>query len=470
MNVIPFLYQELVERILSSARDWPRLMIFAGRGLGKSGFLEYLEMEYEELGIDIEWVDKKTEEPEDAIRTWASNPKGILLIDDLDRIFNRDVEKALHVLPEDADGTWRVIVTVCRLEEIDRMEETLSWWGSAILNTFHREALDPWEIPGQVSGAIKDALPLLRDVHQQAGHGWPLHPMLLGKTPDLVEAWVDAILSTTEGHPALLHAAFNALARLLLRYPQMPPYQQRLLNLPEDRAGLRQWQSDVRQYLMEEVYKSAEGMGVIQKAIYYYRRNGKDFDALVELAGKEDGERIDDIRLRHSLRSSGLVYPHPGTGHLKVASTLARQKILEIAETMASAASQTSTTTPTSATTETTKPRRAPSSKAKKRETFRISLEPGPNPDDGGTLRVHEPDGFAPLEIRGSEWAVLRAIAEATGGETARVEAIRASASLETEASVRSALQRLRDKLRKHGLGDLIETVRGKGFRLSRRE
>lgn len=455
-RVTPFLYQDLVDRILSAERDWPRLLIQAGRGLGKSSLIKHLGEELESLQIDVEEVNRLTPDPEGVIANWATAPEGVLLIDDLDRLFNRSLEESLVSFGEEAEGEWRVIATACRLED---MEENRGLFGSTSINTFHLEKLDPWEFPGQAAGAIKDALPYLRALHQRYRPDHRPHPMLTSEAPDLAEAWVDVITSVTEGLPSLVGASFDALARLLFRHLELPSVDRGLLALPDTSSKLRLWKDSVRRYLADQIYDSLEGMGVAQKAIYYFQQNSLDFEALVKLAQAAQGLDIADTRLRRSLKRSGLVYRHPRTGRLKVAGALTCQRILEIAGLKWEDPADRGISG-----------RADPSQQLAARQTFRISLQPGNEPDEGGKLIVHDPPGLSSLDLKGSEWTVLRAISEVSGGDTVPVEAIRESTQLASAAAVRSALQRLRDKLRQHDLGDLIETVRGKGFRLSRKE
>ena len=459
-EIYPFLYETLVERILGSESYRDKVLIWAGRSLGKTGVLDEIEDRLTNQSLEaVARIVGRNDSAVDEIAAWADDPSGVLLLDDLDRAYEDQLEEVLSSLPQDAEGQWRILATVCKLDEV---EQRSGWSKSPSINTFHREPLDPWVTQGQAAGAIKDALVRLRQEHPE---GTTLAPLLTGQAPDLIEAWVQAILQVSDGHPALLRAAFDALGRLLALYPSLQTVDRRLLTLPTETEALRRWLKDLQEYLEYEVYSSGEGMGAITQAIRFYRRESPFFAKLVEIAKDEEGAPTPSVRVQQSLRSSGLVRRHPGTGRLKVVGELVRDRILELAEEVDEEEGKA----------QAKKHRRGrgrPPKSAGERKPKKPPIDYDFRIDaidsTSGELRTFDPPGFPKMTIRGKKWMLLQAL-EGAGSEPISIEGLRDATSPATDASVRSNLQRLRADLSRHGLGDLIETVHGKGFRLRRK-
>ena len=456
-EIFPFLYETLVERVLGSESYRDRVLIWAGRCLGKSGVLDVLESRLQTQSLEtVTRVAGRTAVAVSEVANWATDPSGVLLIDDLDRAYDDEFEDVLSSLPEDSEGQWRVLATVCNLAEIEKRS---GWSESPSINTFHREPLDPWESPAQASGAIKDALARLRKEHQGT---WTPAPMLTGKAPELILAWAESLVEVSDGHPALLRAAFDGLARLLARNPSLPSVDQRLLTLPTDEAGQKRWHLEVREYLSDEIFSSAEGMGAISRAIKFYHRESPYFDSLVEVAGTPEGLRIASVKVRQSLRSSGLVRRHPGSGNLRVVGEMVRERILEIARQAPDLDDEGQQTKRRG------RPKKRDSDPRPKEPKTEYHFRVDRIDSESGELRIFDPPGFPKMTVRGKKWMLLQALDRA-GSEPISIEGLRDATSPATDASVRSNLQRLRADLSRHGLGDLIETVHGKGFRLRRK-
>lgn len=369
------------------------------------------------------------------IATWAEDPRGILIIDDLDRIFDEKVEQALLSLPEDSEGRWQIIATVCRLENLVEKE---SWSGSPSVNTFHRIELNPWSSPRSVKAALKNGFDELRSDLEHRGN--PVHPALLGQMPNLIEAWIRIMLEVSEGHPAILRAAFESLVLLLQKnFDDVDSEVEK--KILQDLSDTEEWESLVRQHIEDHVMHSKDGLTAIDNAIRYFKANSRYFKDLFELSREANGRKIEDPFLRQELIHSGLVYRDPFSGRLCVAGALTRRQIQRYGDSSEPAISE-----------------------LESRPQVSYELRPIRG-KVGGILELDHPEGKIDLRFRGAPWAILVAL-DGHKGRWLSVAAIGELAALPTEAATRSALQRLNDRLKEKGLGDLISNKRGFGYKI----
>ncbi len=440
MKLRVFLHDHLLEKILNAGPDWPRVLVWGGPGLGKTAFLECLRDELmgsSELGTPV-LILRRAADARERIRAWTADPKGVLLIDDLDHLFNNEIEESLRSLPEENTGTWRIIATA---GNIDAIEERADWSGSPSLNTFHRERLDPWERSWQARAAIKDALERTRGKLLQTSDPERLPSFILVPDSPVSDAWLETILEVSGGHPALVDSAFEGFLNLVKNFPDLRPDL-----ITEPLSDPRDWQTSIQGYL--EDYVVDHGMVGINKAIRSFKKNKRKFSHLVRLAtGGGQAAIIHDAVVRYSLRDSGLVYTSHETGRLVIASELIRQRILAIAE-------------------ETTPRHRKTGRGHGEAQRIQIKVVASASlPEVRGKLcyetEQHEQGEVA---LSGGPWRILKCLAEVDGPIS--VKDLGDGASLGTESATRSTIQRLLRVLRREGISDVLENVRGVGYRL----
>ncbi len=437
-----FLYEHLIDRILNAGPDWPRIIVWGGPCLGKSVFLSRIQEEFAaafDTGPPL-LIARRTEDGRRRIRAWASEPKGMLLIDDLNHLWDPDVDDSLKSLPEDDTATWRIIAAA---GSIDSIEERADLSGSPSLNTFHRERLDPWELSRQARGAVKDALELTCAELAQAGGGGELPAFLSAQeNPMVVETWLQALLETTGGHPSLVEPAFEGFLRLVQTYPDLRPEL-----LAEPRGDRRGWRTSIKLYL--EDYVLDKGMIGVNKAIRSFK-NTRKFPHLVQLAtGGAQSSVIHEAVVRYALRDSGLAYISHETGRLVVACELIRQRILEMAD-------ETSI--------------RAEAGQNNEVQRIQITVVESPSlPEVEGRLRYETEQGeVGEVAVSGGPWRILRCLAGRAGGPISVAELGKLT-GLGTEAATRSAIQRLLQTLREKNLSGVVENIRGRGYQLGGR-
>src|SRR5207302_979310 len=97
MILQPFLYQGLVNEVLGSLG---LVLVHGGPWLGKTTFLYHIHYELKHERSDVLLVRASEDNALINIKTWCENPRGILLIDDLDHVYDRETEKLFRNLPQ----------------------------------------------------------------------------------------------------------------------------------------------------------------------------------------------------------------------------------------------------------------------------------------------------------------------------------------------------------------------------------
>jgi hypothetical protein len=169
------------------------------------------------------------------------------------------------------------------------------------------------------------------------------------------------------------------------------------------------------------------------------------FKSLAELA--HSSTQIDSPFIRKELRDTGLVYIDHDSGEQIVPGSLIRQWIRHLVEDSL-AVEDTSTAHP----------------KSKVSSSVRLEVL-GNNPYDGLLRFVSAAGEIIEISVSGAPWRVLRCLSGAEGNPVP-VGQLAKEANLGTVPATRSAIQRLQQLLKRNGFVNVIDNVRGVGYRL----
>jgi hypothetical protein len=219
---IPFLYQDLVNSILQPRSRRSRALIVGARRMGRSTVLEELHTllkdERRGDGARLVFVARvQTGESDedarrkliDAMDAFACAPLSgatlTLLVDDFDKLYDRDVEKALQGCPEAKTRLYFTSrIGKDELEERAEPDDTAIDADSVLVTTFDEYRLDPWNNGGleALKNMFCDAISRVSDVFHGTEGGQEV------VTERIVQTWARLSLDVTGGHPHLLRGAW----------------------------------------------------------------------------------------------------------------------------------------------------------------------------------------------------------------------------------------------------------------------
>ena len=452
MSDVPFLYGEELETILGSVRTLRKILVFGGPAMGKTTLIE--EVLARSPGAELVRGRGGDEEIVRRIVTWAQDParRGRdLLIDNLDHIFSEDVERALRDLP-DSDGLGRMIATSGTptkwLEKQGAPPPDPSRGGlnllvhdSTALNAFHPLWLDPWPsgwertIPLRVRGALSRQAAkfdgALVELEERSSRG----------------AFADLLVDLSDGHPALLGAAFRSLVQRLERHAWRREHGDLLDDDGAGTTGPLEPEA-LREPMLEELAESQ--LEVVGRAVDWVEAQSTAAAAeLLEMAAGDEEREV--VAERTLLSKAGLLH-RSSSGAWRVPGGVIGGCILRRHERMPDPV-----TTPPAAS---APGRPAPIGPL----PIGVDLEPDRRvPDMQGQVVWAADAQRQELGLSGASWRILQTLADA-GGALVTVPEIRERIEQDSDKAVRSALQRLQGELRGHGLDGLVVNVRRKGY------
>lgn len=454
MTHTPFLYAEELETILGSVRTLRKILIFGGPAMGKTTLIE--QALARSPGAELVRGRRGDDEVVRRIVTWACDPERRgrdLLIDNLDHLFNVDVERALRDLP-DTNGLGRLIAssgTPTKWLETQgapppdpsRGGLNLLVHDSTALNAFHPMWLDPWPsgwertTPLRVRGALSrqaDAFDgALAELEDRDGR----------------RALADLLVELSDGHPALLGAAFRSLVQRLERHAWKREHGE-VLEGDEPLAPLDP--ASVRDALADELAESQ--LEVVGRAVDWVEAQSHAAAAeLREMAAADEPREV--VTERTLLSKAGLLHRRAGGGW-GVPGGVIRGCILRRHERMpdpGQASSRQST---------------GPGRSAPAAPPAELQLEPDRRaPEMQGQVVWAAGGQRQELSLSGASWRILQTLADGAG-ELVTVPEIAERIDQGSDKAVRSALQRLTGELRARGLDGLVVNVRRKGYLFDR--
>ncbi len=433
---VPFLYRRTLGWIAHAQTTLRRLLVFGGRGMGKSTLLKKLNDYLRSL--DPCYIRGADPDAAQKLLSWASNhkPAQPLLIDNLDECFSPDVEAALRGLSEEDPKVGRIVATsrtpyqplnekgVLEQRPANRRRE--SWEGSTSLSTFCVEWLDPWSPPERwkldMLDAIQSALEAgLGALPAAAGDSGGVRPV---RSSELASWLVDF----SGGHPWIVGRAFLRLIQLIEVDPQL---------------------AEVGPLLKARVEEGLGGALQNHAAFAVAWLATEDAGSLAELGDLAGGKSTSD---RSGLmRRAGLAKWDTARESLVLAAEVLREPVRQVLTGLQAKEGARKETAPELKAAELRAPELVPDS----------SL-----PESAGTLRFHREGRWITVELKGSAWRLIRLLAEA-GGRPVPLEVITDKAGASSPAAVRSVIQRLRERLGRAGFGELVVNVAKRGYALS---
>jgi DNA-binding winged helix-turn-helix (wHTH) protein len=246
----------------------------------------------------------------------------------------------------------------------------------------------------------------------------------------VMEAWLDIVFDLTGGHPHLTEKG----VRLLLEARDQPaPASADLLEGPARLLHLRRHiAAEIRRKSMAHIHRQLGRMEDSPEASVMGR-------ALVRLRALARGEAVpddpggDEGRL---LEEQGLVVPTALPSRHRIPGKLILREIEERFE-------------PDAAKSE-------------------FVLEPVAHAVDRGKIIRLTETGRSSVEVSGWGWAILSVLAQA-GDEVVSQDSLLTQLGIDSPSTFTPALQRLRERLEDIGARDLVQNIRGKGYRLASR-
>jgi len=488
----PFLYDNLLERVLTGGAGRSRWYLYGGRGLGKTTLLRRVQQHLvparrssiaapPERSPEVTWVDAETKNPQTVICAWCKSPRGLLLADDFDAYLNLTIDDAILELVDRRDrGARIVLATRKRPQELERWmlaerrkqppSEARGGDESPCFATFHRERLNPWAGGHEATlrsahfdafAGLRRTLPWLMD---EPG---PRNKKLPGE--GALRPWVDVVSAVTGGHPTLVDASYDLLLVHWLNW---------LIGQGElDRGdldghyldhyaaqgqrtghalfvGMFQEPKDTGEREQEhlgtvlEDYLVDTAMPPLERSMWRLREDHPTvFMKMQFMADKPEDSRVEDLVERQFMLLSGLAYSDD-EGRLRVPKGL-------LASTL-------STMDP-------------PTMEGAEAKSRGVAILKGParvvgvtvdaaEGGEHGALVVRTTAGPRRIELRGRPWQVLWFLYQHRD-EVHTVSSIREAVGFPQDGAVRFSISKLREAIRGEGFEGVPENVPKKGYR-----
>ncbi len=488
----PFLYDNLLDRIIAGTGSRSRWHLYGGRGLGKTVLLRRLQAQLvpsrrfrtatpPDRTNEVTWVDARTERPRSVIQAWCKAPKGMLIADDFDLYLDLNIDDRVRELIMSPGHGARIVVTTReRPEQLERrvMAErlrnpsTTARGGdeSPCFATFYRERLNPW---------LGDHRAALRSAHHNAfgslrrtlswlvdDEARPASRKLPGE--DALRPWVEVVGKVTGGHPALVDAAFDLLLvhwlewlmaqgklhdedlgdHHLAQYATQRPRTGHALFV-----GMFEHPREQGEHAQERLgvlladYLGDQAMPTLERAMWRLRESHPDVFMKMQFMAEEPGtSAITDQHERRMILASGLAYKDD-EGRLYVPEGLI-------------ASSFSTMDPPTMEGTEATS--RGVGEPTGTGRVLGVTVEA--SGEQRGALVVRTTTGPDRVELHGRPWQVLWFLYQ-NRDEVHAVPAIRKAVGFPQDGAVRFAISKLREHLRKAGYDGVPENVSKKGYR-----
>ncbi|HNT64338.1 MAG TPA: winged helix-turn-helix domain-containing protein [bacterium] len=432
-----FIYEQQLEQL---AQAQQMTYLYGGRGVGKSTFLRRLE---QRLGPqDVIWI-----EGDDWFaarqRLAEIDPGDLklskhLIIDDLDRFcavgYDREgdkFEEMINRLDElfkrltAPDRQKRVYAAGTRKPQFfingrDRKPESAQrspWWQlfwSYIDMSWNHVLFNPWELGWKQN---------LSD--------WIEKRFAVAVQEPVWRLWAKLTISLTGGHPSLIKAALAGLEHLA-RGEELTPVEKKLRSPFDVNESDERW-LQTRHYLEDCLVQT--GLNRLRRALQSLWTISQS--SRPEVAGfltrlAQDEPIIPPYDVREILIDHSVIYLDAESGSYQIPGDLLKNEILHL----------------------------FPPSEDK----AQITVQPDTAaPQRRGTMVLQVGQTPMPIRLNGSTWRLLSLLHQ-QGGQVVSLDTLQKKLN-KTEYGVRSALQRLENKLKEVGADHLLENQRGKGYR-----
>ena len=452
-----FLYQRLVYEVVGSLG---KILLLGGPGMGKTTLLNsiYNELKVPKVLVRAAGDAKKRDEAFKQIEEWCKNPsKEVLLIDDLDHIYDERVESLFRDLQEN-ESSSNIIATSgtpsrsldirCQVglnEKPVRRFATASSEQDIRLNPimidsrgltpFAIQWLNPWYPAGWKERAERCVQETLikakRDNAQLADY--------LVDTEEKAQQ----IVEVSGGHPSLLSAATTRLPRMLLGRLQEIKHHRKHRGASNN-SIVDNVELELEHYLFENYSET------ILRALRWakYQLLPDVFNSLLKKLSKlakRQSPESDDLGCETVLSRAGLIRIEDK--HYEIPCRVIQKCIEQFYRIEVGTLTGIGTLLHDD------------------KQDRRVELIADVTSGYPGFIRWHKDKESVDIELTLAEWDVIRVLANSSG--SLKVSSI-ANVTGRPETSIRSTLQRLLGKLKLIGLERMIVNLPGQGYLLDR--
>ncbi len=433
----PFLYSQFLPRVSEWVQERGCVALLGGKNLGKTTVLAYILQNIEKEGLKL-YQNGRSPDLEKELCDWHRAPQGpAILIDDYDCTSSERARDTLFKLAR--ENRCRIYITVYRPDAY-----TAEYFGCV--------RLDPWKGNWQTRCQNAADMVFARVITQQRQ-----------VSPEILGVWKDTICRLSGGHPALIHTAYRYFSSIYYDHSNLnTDAENRLLHGPGGGMDEETWLRVLRVHLEDQLIDRA--LPLVRHVLR--QTQSDDPEAVQQLLSVAQGDLQESTSLvRQRLRETGLVYSQPD-GRLEVAGELIKEWIPQIIEQhrLREQAAREAKRSSSPSTAPPPPPTATPQQEAT--EISGVNLEILGDGNYEGNLKISAGETVVKVPLSGGPWRVAQNLRDA-GGEPVSLDLLAERANLSSETAVRSAIQRLQKILRNNGLDNVIDNVRGQGYRLS---
>ncbi len=433
----PFLYASYARRINECAQEHGCVALLGGRNLGKTTILAHLQKELGPGAVKFGGNGRSETLEKEVAHLRRDLKEGVVLIDDFDHISSHQAREAILALAQDPNIS--VCITACDPDV-------------SITEHFDCMRLAPWKGDWESRVRISMSEAFGSVVSQSKSI-----------SEEILSAWVDQTLRLSGGHPTLVNAAFQYFTSIYLDNAQLnTDAENQLLSGPDDSMDDTTWRRILRIHLEDQLVDRALPL------VRYILQQAQAEDSTITqqlLAVAENGLNKESSFVRRRLRETGLVYSQPD-GRLEIVGELIKEWIPRVLAQSRIGDTCSKNPLQPSPTIKPARPKSTPSLASEAKPMNGVQVEILGNGNYAGVLKIKAASAADEVPLNGGPWRVVQHLREAEG-EPVSLDTLAQRANLSSETAVRSAIQRLQKVLRENHLENVIDNVRGQGYRLS---
>ncbi|MCK5057642.1 MAG: helix-turn-helix domain-containing protein [Candidatus Aminicenantes bacterium] len=437
---------------IQDPRKPKNVYIFAGKGLGKSTFLDFFSELLNNRGYKIDLLTYNYESYKKFLN--VSNKIEVnrnygLLIDDFDHFFieliEREPDRFVHFIKKFVNIkinkkkitdsylvlTGRTLPSIflsfinekanlLKMKEYHDLED----YYSNFFTDLEHSPLFPWHPNwGNIIEAIM----------------YSFYKDRLGK--DVIKSWAKVICELSGGHPMLLGICKEELDRLVSIKKEethvhkgvmlISSFEEKLLTKPVDKKMLSLYLEDI---LVNK------GLGMLRRVLDYLKDTTQDnyplsLDYLVRMAADRDYQP-ENATCRGILINNGLIYRDSNSGKYQLISKILRDTLVG-------------------------------QGLSKTKAILQFSLKPSQdNPEGSGDFIIITNERELEIRLRDSQWRLIKLLYKEKG-KLFTYDRIKADAKIPSLEALRLINTRVTQKFKEAGFPNLIENVREKGYILN---
>ncbi len=416
----PFLYRNRAGTISKTGVTMPRLLLTSGPFMGKTTLLMELARAGNFAVLDGSLVAERDELTLTALLDWENTQGQGLLIDNLDKALPEYAAAQARVDSKERDQPPRRVIATSR-DQI-RLAELV---GRRTLGRsqvpFRSEPLNPFPVNWEQNLSL-GWTEAWQDILEVMGVDDAGRELYSGSNQENTSYndWVTHVATLTHGHPHLVGLAFNATAmafEIALAEGQ---------ELDFDTLQAEKW---LESQLLDEALPSVE-----ESISWVLSQN----DGLARVLCEDTPPHGLSVLEEKLLRSAGLVRGASddlGWVSPDVLGRLVREQV---------------------------------SGRGAASQALRVQVRADPRqPDLSGVIEAFKNNQLqSELRVRGRGWRILQLL-DANSNQVVSLSDLMSVAEGGSEQSVRSAIQRMQERLKQSGLSGVLANEHGRGYRLS---